>query len=108
MLLLGSPLGCARRKRSESLKVSSQTGNILNDQRSLAAASPNQTAKRININTASAEELETLPGIGKALAERIIEHRGKYGRFRRPEHLIIVRGISDRKFRAFRDLITVE
>src|SRR5437867_7258264 len=109
ILLLSSPFGCARRKRNESLTVSSQTRNILvNDQRSIAAASPNQTAKRININTAPAEELEKLPGIGKALAERIIEHRGKYGPFRRPENLIIVRGISDRKFRAFRDLIQVE
>jgi competence protein ComEA len=63
---------------------------------------------RININTASANELETLPGIGKSLAERIIAHREKYGPFRRPEHLIIVRGISDKRFRALRDLVTVE
>lgn len=66
------------------------------------------TPARINLNTATANELETLPGIGKALAARIIEHREKYGAFRRPEHLIIVRGISDRKFRAMRELISVE
>lgn len=64
--------------------------------------------RTININTASANELETLPGIGKGLAERIIEHRERFGPFRRPEHLIIVRGISDRRFRALRDLVTVE
>lgn len=64
--------------------------------------------ERININTASASELEKLPGIGKGLAARIIEHREKYGPFRRPEHLIILRGISDRRFRGLRDLITVE
>ena len=63
---------------------------------------------RININTASANELETLPGIGQSLAERIIEHRQKFGPFRRPEHLIIVRGISDKRFRTLRDLITLE
>ena len=63
---------------------------------------------RININSAPASELESLPGIGKALAARIVEHRDKYGPFRRPEHLIIVRGISDRRFRALRELITVE
>ena len=62
----------------------------------------------ININTASASELEQLPGIGKGLAERIIEHREKFGPFRRPEHLIIVRGISDKRFRALQDLITVK
>ena len=62
---------------------------------------------RININTASAQELETLPGIGPALAERIVEHRSKYGPFRKPEHLIIMRGISDKRFQRLRDLITV-
>ena len=66
------------------------------------------SAERININTASARELEALPGIGKGLAERIIEHRDKYGPFRRPEHLMMVRGISETRFRALRDLVTVE
>jgi competence ComEA-like helix-hairpin-helix protein len=67
-----------------------------------------RTIQRININTAAANELETLPGIGKGLAERIIEHRERFGSFRRIEHLIIVRGISDRRFRGLQDLITVE
>jgi competence ComEA-like helix-hairpin-helix protein len=62
---------------------------------------------RININSASAQELERLPGIGKAIAERILAHRSQYGPFRRPEHLMMVRGISDRKFRAIRALIVV-
>ena len=71
-------------------------------------AVPSNQPPRININTASAGELETLPGIGKVLAARIIEHREQYGPFRRVEHLIIVRGISDRRFRALRELIAVE
>jgi competence protein ComEA len=66
------------------------------------------TAGRININTASAKELETLPGIGKELAQRIIEHRQKYGSFARPEYLIMVRGISEHRFQAMRDQITVK
>lgn len=65
-------------------------------------------SRRVNINIASAKELEKLPGIGVGFAARIVEHREKYGPFRRTEHLIIVRGISDRRFRALRDLITVE
>ena len=68
---------------------------------------PNQP-KKININNAPMQELERLPGIGKGLAERIVDHREQYGPFRRTEHLIIVRGIRDRRFRALRDLITVE
>jgi competence protein ComEA len=62
----------------------------------------------ININTASAEELEKLPGIGKGLSARIIAYRKEYGRFRRPEHLMMVRGISVRRFRAMQALITAE
>ena len=66
------------------------------------------TSKRININTASAKELEALPGIGEGLARRIIEHRRRYGPFQRVEHLMMVRGISDARFHAVRHLITVE
>jgi competence protein ComEA len=62
----------------------------------------------ININSAKAIELEKLPGIGEALAARIVQHRDRFGPFRRPEHLLMVRGISDRKFRELRPLITVE
>jgi competence protein ComEA len=61
----------------------------------------------VNINTASAADLETLPGIGKGIAQRIIAHRESYGPFRRAEHLLMVRGISDRKFRALRSMIVV-
>lgn len=63
---------------------------------------------RVNINIATAQELETLPGVGKVIAERIIAHRSQYGPFRRAEHLMMVRGISDQKFRDLRDLITTE
>lgn len=62
----------------------------------------------ININTASKSEFEKLPGVGTGLAERIIAHRQQYGPFRRPEHLMTVRGISDGKFRKLRPMIVVE
>jgi len=65
-------------------------------------------ASAININTASSQELEKLPGIGEGIAERIVAHRQQYGPFRRPEHLMMVRGISDQKFRELRTLIVVE
>lgn len=66
-----------------------------------------QSAKRLNINTATQEELETLPSIGKEMAARIIQHRNRYGRFQRAEHLLLVRGMSDKKYRALKDLIEV-
>ena len=62
----------------------------------------------ININTASVSDLEKLPGVGKVLAERIVEHRENYGPFRRAEHLLMVRGISDRKFRDLQQMLTVD
>ena len=67
-----------------------------------------EQAAAININTASRQELEELPGIGEGIAERIVAHREQYGPFRRPEHLMMVRGISDRKFRELRAMIVVE
>lgn len=62
----------------------------------------------INVNTASASELGKLPGIGEQTAREIIEHRARFGRFRKPEHLILVRGISDARFRELRNLVKVE
>jgi competence protein ComEA len=67
-----------------------------------------QQESRININTATASEFEVLPGIGATMAARIVDHRDRYGAFRRAEHLMMVRGISDKKFRALQPLITVD
>ena len=64
-----------------------------------------QPNDRININTASVEELQTLPAIGPKLAARIIEHRLKHGLFKRPQDLIIVRGMSAKKYRPIAHLI---
>jgi competence ComEA-like helix-hairpin-helix protein len=103
MLFLALP-ACAKRSRATISSQPTQTTQTeANDQP--PPSTTNQ--RRININTATANELETLPGIGPGLAERIIEHRERFGPFRRTEHLIIVRGISDRRFRALRDLVTV-
>jgi competence protein ComEA len=69
---------------------------------------PAEGTPPVNINDASREELERLPGIGPALAARIIEHRERYGRFRRAEHLLLVRGISERRLRQLRPYVTSE
>lgn len=52
---------------------------------------------RVNLNTATKEELDTLPGIGPALAERIIQYREKNGPFQRPEDLKKVPGLGGTK-----------
>jgi competence ComEA-like helix-hairpin-helix protein len=68
----------------------------------------NKAENAVNINKASAEELEKLPNVGAKLAQRIVEHREKYGNFRKSEHLILVPGISDRRFRELQNLIKTE
>jgi competence protein ComEA len=60
----------------------------------------------ININTATAEELEALPGVGDVTAARIISYREENGPFRSVDDLIHVQGISDRTIDGFRDLVT--
>jgi competence protein ComEA len=62
--------------------------------------------RRINLNNASVAELEQLPGVGKVLAERIVTHRTNFGPFRRVDHLLIVRGISERKFLELRPFVS--
>jgi len=62
----------------------------------------------ININMASSKELEKLPGIGAKTAQAIIEHREKFGKFRKPEYLMLVQGISDKRFREVQSLIMVK
>ena len=74
----------------------------------LAAASSSSSASDIvNINTADAERLATLKGIGPALAQRIIEYREQNGGFKTIDEIKNVRGIGDKKFAAFKDKITI-
>jgi competence protein ComEA len=61
----------------------------------------------VNINTADAEALDGLPGIGPATAAAIIEHRGKVGAFTSVDQLLDVPGIGEAKLEALRDLVTV-
>src|ERR1700686_3921785 len=62
----------------------------------------------VNLNTAPAEELIKLPGIGEVIARRVIEYRERHGRFRRPEEIIIIQGFSEKKYRAIAGMVCVE
>ena len=60
---------------------------------------------RVDLNSAPAAELRRLPGVGPTLAARIIEHRQKHGPFRRPQDVIIVRGMSAARYRQIAHLV---
>ena len=61
----------------------------------------------VNLNTATVAQLETLPGIGKSTAERILEYREKSGGFKKVEDLMNVRGIGEKSFLKLKPLVTV-
>ena len=71
-----------------------------------APAGPTAAAP-INLNTGTAAQLETLPGIGPAVAARIIEYRQKNGNFKKIEELMNVKGIGEKSFLKIKALITV-
>jgi competence protein ComEA len=71
-----------------------------------AVRSP-QSAVLVDLNTATASELDLLPGIGPALAQRIIEYRSKHNGFKTVDELRQVSGIGPKKFEAIKDRVTV-
>lgn len=73
-----------------------------------AVETPPVAENAININTASEEELAKVPYIGEKLAKKIVAHREANGPFRRPEHMMLVEGISDKKFRLIMSLVKTE
>lgn len=64
----------------------------------VAAAKPAPSGK-VNINTASAEQLTTLPGVGPKLAARILEYRQKSGAFKSVSELMNVRGVGEKNLK---------
>jgi competence protein ComEA len=65
-----------------------------------------ESLDRININQASAQELDTLPGIGPSLAEEIVSYRRQYGSFQKIEDIMGVPGIGPATFERIKDYIT--
>ena len=92
----GSPVSSAAEEISESSSAVS-TVSVASE-----ASGP------LNINTATADELETLPNIGPVLAQRIIDYRNQIGRFSFAEQLLDVEGIGEKTFAGIKDYITVE
>ena len=92
--------------KQEDLKDVNNTKDIEN-----AEIKNENTAKdssKININTATLEELDKLPGVGEATANKIISHREENGQFKNIEDIKNVNGIGDKKFENMKELICVK
>lgn len=89
--------------------ISEDTTEIPQDAPDAAPSSghTDRTSDIININTASAAELDRLPGIGPVLSQSIIDYRQKHGAYDSIEEIKEVDGIGDKKFEAMKDMITV-
>jgi competence protein ComEA len=71
------------------------------------AAAKTAAAQVVNINTAPADQLERLPGVGPKTAARIVEYRQKNGGFKKIEELMNVRGIGEKAFLKMKGQLTV-
>ncbi len=74
----------------------------------LGNTSKESSKGKININKASKEELNTLPGIGESTAEKIINYRKEHKSFKSIEELKEVKGIGDAKFEEIKDLVDIK
>ena len=66
-----------------------------------------ENSSKININKATIEELDSLPGVGEATANKIVNYRDENGEFKSIEEIKNVNGIGDKKFQDMKDLIIV-
>jgi len=64
-------------------------------------------ARPVNLNTATSQELQQVPGIGPATAEKILKMRKSYGAFKSVDDLLAIRGIGPKRFEKMRKYLTV-
>ncbi len=82
-------------------------GLLLTPVAALAQKGKAASTEKVNLNTATLEQLQTLPGIGPAMAKRVIEYRTKIGKFNKIEELINVKGIGEKRFQKIKDRLLV-
>lgn len=96
---------CGRTSNHSQVRVSQSTPTVPST--GSTAPDPDEPDTRLNINTASALELSTLPGIGNIIAQRIVDYRQEHGPFQSIGQLADVEGIGDKRLEDLLDLITV-
>ncbi len=82
-------------------------GLLLTPVTALAQKGKAASTEKVNLNTATLEQLQTLPGIGPAMAKRVIEYRAKVGKFNKIEELINVKGIGEKRFQKIKDRLVL-
>ena len=88
-------------------KISAYTSENMGDNIEQNNTTTKKEGAKVNINTAGVEELDQLPGIGPAIAQRIIDYRNEHGEFKKVEDVQEVKGIGDAKYSEIKDSITV-
>lgn len=92
---------------SRAEAVGSSSVDLHTDRSSIAAVPKRSRTGLLDLNRATEQDLDTLPGIGPQLAERIMEYRRSVGAFHSSEELRAVKGIGKKKFERIRSLVTV-
>jgi competence protein ComEA len=90
-----------------AMVMSPSAASLLSDQQATPAAPKRSHRGLLNLNRATEQDFDALPGIGPQLAERIMEYRQSVGTFHSLEELRAVKGIGKKKFERIRSLVTV-
>jgi len=106
-LVFGIGVSYYRRARLRR-RTSAVPLTVLQDTGAVPATARNAFTQLLDINLATARQLDELPGIGPILANRIVEYRQRKGGFRSVGDLRSVPGIGDRRFQTLREFVTVD
>lgn len=87
-------------------KQETATNIVISNKQELVTGNK-QSSNKININTATQEQLDNLPGVGASTAQKIINYRKENGKFKKKEDLKNVSGIGDSKYNQLKDLIEI-
>jgi comEA protein len=115
-LLIGAGVSLYKNQKTQKtlINIETDTLTIADTVKNLSLKSESIKSKKgefntlIDINQATANELEALPGIGPVLAQRIIEERNRVGKFSNQEDLIKVKGIGKKKLAKIKDKIIIK